>query len=266
MRAPSKDLTIREGRSVFLYNEKSPYVRSGKGEHGALRLDTDADKCMCHECGRYFEDLARHVRSHGLVAREYKLKHGLPLRTALVNEKIRLRIIATTQARLAVPGARERSMAALKRGREGRYARNGSKGRAKRQNFKSHCRAQIVERIAVLAQRLGHTPSFREIREEHGYSRDLIDFRFGSVRGLQRAANLVPNKKCHEGQGVFNHRYSDEMLSHMLQLFARVHGRVPTSSDCKRGYLPDAGTFFRRFGTWSKALRSAGLFARRKAA
>ena len=56
---------------------------SGHGRYGVL--DTDGRRLMCHECGGWYRSVGSHVtRSHGMTARDYKIRHGLPLGTALV--------------------------------------------------------------------------------------------------------------------------------------------------------------------------------------
>jgi ROS/MUCR transcriptional regulator protein len=73
---------------VFLYAEKMPYVASGYGDHGILRFNQSVGKLQCHECGDWFPSVAHHIKVHGLSPGEYKLKHGLTLRTALENPQI----------------------------------------------------------------------------------------------------------------------------------------------------------------------------------
>jgi len=47
------------------------------------------DKVICLECGKEFKQLSkRHLASHGLTAKEYKKKHGIPLGQALVSKDL----------------------------------------------------------------------------------------------------------------------------------------------------------------------------------
>jgi predicted transcriptional regulator len=47
------------------------------------------NKVICVECGREFKQLTKnHLASHGLTAREYKKKHGMPLGQALVSKDL----------------------------------------------------------------------------------------------------------------------------------------------------------------------------------
>lgn len=59
----------------------------GHGRYGIL--DDDGDRVMCHECGRWYANLAAHAAVHGLSARQYKLRHGLPLSRSLSPSKLR---------------------------------------------------------------------------------------------------------------------------------------------------------------------------------
>lgn len=70
----------RAGRDLSEPEVGSP---SGHGRYGVL--DVDGGRVLCHECGGWYRSVGSHVaRSHGLTAREYKIRHGLPLGTALV--------------------------------------------------------------------------------------------------------------------------------------------------------------------------------------
>lgn len=46
-------------------------------------------KVVCLECGKDFKQLSkRHLGSHGLTAKDYKKKHGIPLGQALVAKSL----------------------------------------------------------------------------------------------------------------------------------------------------------------------------------
>ena len=52
--------------------------------------------------------------------------------------------------------------------------------------------------------------------------------------------------------------YSDEVMIHELQAFAREEGRVPAQGDF-RLRRPNVAAYKRRFGSWGNALRAAGM-------
>ncbi|MGJ4099713.1 MucR family transcriptional regulator [Corynebacterium macclintockiae] len=56
---------------------------------------------MCHECGEYFASVSGHIyRAHGLRAKAYKDKHGLPRGTALIAPELARRQSENTRRRL----------------------------------------------------------------------------------------------------------------------------------------------------------------------
>lgn len=61
---------------------------SGFGIYGAL---TEVDgKLLCHECGEFWVSLGRHaVHHHEMSARDYKIKHGLPVSKSIMASPVR---------------------------------------------------------------------------------------------------------------------------------------------------------------------------------
>ena len=49
--------------------------------------------------------------------------------------------------------------------------------------------------------------------------------------------------------------YTREDLVDLLQNFNKNHGRLPASSDARRGLLPSVSTFHKYFGRWSVMLK-----------
>lgn len=75
----------------------------GYGRYGYL--DGGADYVVCHECGRELQSLISHVyTAHGLRARAYKIKHGLPLGRALDSPSVSAARSKTARARLNSKG------------------------------------------------------------------------------------------------------------------------------------------------------------------
>jgi predicted transcriptional regulator len=83
-------------------NKTYEALRSLKAKEGALaeepavekkpvqgKASIQKGKVICLECGREFRQLGKsHLSSHGLTAEEYKKKHGIPLRQALVSKDL----------------------------------------------------------------------------------------------------------------------------------------------------------------------------------
>lgn len=61
---------------------------SGHGQYGILA--TDGIQVMCHECGQWKKTLGKHLPAvHEMTAREYKIRHGLPLTKALMGDRLK---------------------------------------------------------------------------------------------------------------------------------------------------------------------------------
>lgn len=57
---------------------------SGHGRYGVV--DRDEHQVLCHECGTWFASVAAHIyQAHGLTARAYRRRHGIPSKTPLVS-------------------------------------------------------------------------------------------------------------------------------------------------------------------------------------
>lgn len=71
--------------------------RDGFGRFGDL--DDDGTTVLCHECGRRLKSIAAHVvRAHDIAARDYKIRHGLPLGQPLCSTAVSERMSAGVRA------------------------------------------------------------------------------------------------------------------------------------------------------------------------
>lgn len=113
---------------------------------------------------------------------------------------------------------------------------------------------ELLKHLRKLADKLGRTPRSKEL---HQPSRSTYHKRFGSYSEACRQAGLEPRK-------VKVDKTSKELLKGLKEYSEKV-GRTPTQKDlsnCDR--LPSVGTFQRRFGSWKKAIKKAGLKPRVK--
>lgn len=96
---------------------------SGLGRYGIV--DRDEHQCLCHECGRWFASVSGHIYgAHGLRARDYKRKHGIPAGEALICNQLRREISEQSRERVGGIGWRKleaaRDPVAAAAAREGR--------------------------------------------------------------------------------------------------------------------------------------------------
>lgn len=256
-----------DGR-LFIYEAKAPFEESGKSIRGAVEYDNAAEMMRCHECGEFRRNLAHHVGAHGLTAREYKAKHGLRAKTALVADQVRLRIsdAARKSERMADPVLARAHMNQIRTaGRASACTPEAVEKRAQstrsstpaRQNLTGTCRAQVLEKIRLKAVDLGRTPSLSDL-QSLGVSGTYLRYHFGSASNAQRLAGLTPNKSSAGMQ-----KYSTEFLVEQLRMFLGANGRLPRYTDADRGLLvASASSYNARCGNqarWLLACPHEGL-------
>lgn len=187
---------------VFTYKEKAPFVASGVSVLGALEYDKERDELRCHECGCWFDSLTTHLKKHHVGVEQYKLKHGLNVRTGLVslkNRKARAAVAMRTVATVGTPMTRgdlRFSVAATATARREACAARPNKRWAERNNNIGRCGAQLLFRIQLRAAEIGHTPTTYELAEA-GMPLSSIIAEFGSHNQAIAAAGLVENIRGH---------------------------------------------------------------------
>lgn len=222
---------------VFRWEEKAPFVPSGKSVQGAMEYDATRDEVRCHECGGWFRSVATHLRLHKIPAREYKFKHGLRISTPLDSPTV----TKTRKARnFKRPANLPRTWAHVKK-------RATQSPRTELANLRGECRAQLGRKIAKIAEDLQRQPSRKELSDEglHVTGRTL---------DIMREV-LGPVIKKHTG----GFRWAKPILLELLRDFYALNGRVPSERDWNSRSLPDQKTYRRHFGSLPNAYLAAGL-------
>lgn len=185
------------------YNSPSGFVHIGKyvppfekndsgfGFKGVLIEDFESGKIQCSICGEWFEQMARHLETHQINSKDYKLKFGLLLSTALKSKEMRLH-----QSKVMI--ARRKSDKKYR----GRFKKNNLfagnrkyKPKAlESRNKYGVCDLQLMERIIQLKEELGKTPTLIDLKEKYGMGMmALIHKRYGSYIKLCRNLGMNPN-------------------------------------------------------------------------
>jgi hypothetical protein len=252
----NKERHVITNHEVVLYKDKAPFVASGKSIAGAIEYNKEDDLLKCHECGRFQTMLGKHVNKvHGITARNYKKKHGLNQSTALVPEKVRLRLSTAAQKRIQKHGP-PKEWFNPERIKKSLLARKRVKhiAAAERRNGVLHCKAQLMQKLRDVAKIMKRTPTRREL-EEYGIPKGSLEYHYGSLAGAMKLAGLKPNGNI----GNANHRrYSDEYLLRGIRLFRANWNRLPRATDYHRGMMTASRTLYlHRFGSLKRANKIA---------
>lgn len=237
----------------FWYGDyKEPFEQLEGGVPGhpvGVVLKADDGKLLCAYCGKTYDNLGRHVATHGMNARGYKEEVGLLFKSALVSERRRFQLVR---------GGR-RSFAALRA--EGKFKpfQKGSGGQAEAvQTGESHwqrrgealnqtgrCYSQVLA-VAKMLSAKGRLSKSQ--LSKHGIGRMVVSRYFGDMDALARMVGSRPK------------RWTDQELVAGLRNLANDIGRTPIASDLRRFGMPNIVTYRKHFGSWNKAVLAAGLF------
>lgn len=138
---------------------------SGFGFKGVLIEDSESGKIECSICGKWFDQLAKHLETHNTDSVEYKRRFGLLSSTALKSKEMRL-----NQSKVMVKLRKEnkRNRYTFQRGNSHSANRKGNPKAVESKNKFGVCELQVIERITELAKELGKTPTLMDLRERYG--------------------------------------------------------------------------------------------------
>lgn len=249
--APIPELVRLRGQ-IFRGIVKAPFVKSGQSVRGGLEIDPETGKLKCHECAGWFDHLSGHVHAHKMLPREYKIKHGLRLKTAMVSEDVLQRLRQSGSR--ATPGSANHLSSirpsAIAASAASMRSRSGSL-RYEMRNENGTCHAQVVSRIREIARSLGRIPGRDDLRRHGIHEKSLCRlFNVKTVDQVTRLLGLIPPAP--------KRKYSREFLIEVLRDFVATRGRLPSFSELSAD-VPSHGAFQRYFGTLSGAYQAAGL-------
>lgn len=263
--------------TVFDYAEKAPFVVSGVSLLGAIEYNNEDDLLRCHECGDWFGSVAAHISNgvHGITVAEYKRRHGLRSKSALISfaQRDKASVVAKNvlvPARGAIEAVRSNGFKHGHHNNEVRkrdvsqlsnvagspmdFQERQNKQSGERRNARSLCQAQIIFRLQRMVATLNRTPSTHELIRDGIYPK-MIMRAFGT-KTLNQAIEMVglqPNP--------VSHKLTREFLVSKLQKFKEIHGRVPSALECS-GEMPSRHAFIREFGSMKNAFEESGIVPR----
>lgn len=240
----------------------------GYGYYGTIAGTIDGTALQCHICGQLESHLATHIRnSHNMTCREYREKFQLTKKTALVSEELRAYYKAKTI--LWYANMKPEEKAEHKRNRLARFKawqknKNGHRKQPtimlETKNKRGTCPDQLLAKIVECAGVLKKTPTkseFIEYCESQRYVH-LIYKTFGSWSKALKMCKFQPSGPHNKGGRKI---YSDEELLEYLQIFYQENRKPPTYTDSKRGLIPSAEVYKKRWGSLPLAREAAGITA-----
>jgi len=144
-------------------------IKNGFGYMGVVVEDFKSGKIQCNICGKFFEQMAKHLQTHNMNSQEYKTKFGLSVSTALKSKKMRLEQ-SEVMIRLNKenPKCFHRSHAGFEKNNSYAGNRKGKPKSAETINKYGVCDLQIMDKIIKLKEKLGKTPSLIDLKNEYG--------------------------------------------------------------------------------------------------
>lgn len=252
-------LTLKHYKEPLLAIPKS----KGYGYYGAISVTINGEKMQCHICGKLYFNVASHARqAHKTSPKDYRERFKLQYTTSLISEVERDRMKQTALKYFVSIPAKERvemrrkAMIGLKKWRKS-HIRNQPKETLESKNKKGTCPDQLLAKIIEVSKKLGATPTLAQFIEQTGGQRykHLVFKVFGSWNEALKRAKLVREEKRPH---IYKRYTTDELLDY-LSLYYQENNRIPTATDCKRGLIPEYGTYQRRFGSMVKARELANI-------
>lgn len=231
---------------VFRWEEKAPFVSSGKSVHGAIEYDREAEKVKCHECGEWFRKIGIHIKNSHPISSvpNYKSKHGIRRCSSLSTPDLRAQMSSNAKRNSKFIGNyNNRKYLTIKSA-----APRGGVG-PEYYNEKGYCPVQIPNKIIAKAAELGRTPAGSDFKP--GFL-SAARARYGSWSKACQAAGLQPN-------ALHGKRYSHELLREALMDFYVLNQRLPRRTEWGNGRLASDVTYRTYFGSIPAAYEVAGL-------
>lgn len=118
--------------------------------------------------------------------------------------------------------------------------------------MRKYTKEQLIVYMKKFAKELKRSPRIKDMNQKKRYpAATTYTNRFGSWNGSLRKAGLKVNVRK---------KYDKKELVENLKLLAKELGKIPSSTDLKnKRWTASYSTYRKNFGTWKKALKSAGL-------
>lgn len=265
MPATLADIQRKYGNTIdILYKDLNvePFMENKEFQNaydGILLYRQVSGKLMCPICkGEYFS-LGQHIYAkHGMNSSEFRDKMGLPVNLPLCNKMVSRKISDSKWGQRKnntkyLPTAKgENSMFIKKYRLAHKKAIKKFRDSAFFKNKHGYCAAQIKHRLDTVKS-LVHKTTLSEVTNI-----DLIKYDNNLYNFLKRNYGTIEKGILKFGLTyVGKFKYDRVKLITALRNYVVKHHKIPTTKD--PGELPDKNTFTKHFGSWRRAIMTAGL-------
>jgi len=259
-----------KGNELIFYNYKEPLkkIERGYGYYGVILANKEGTGIQCHICGQLFGSLNAHVRQfHKIPVRKYKEKYQLAFTTSLVSEEERMKrkMLTINWLNSMSPEEKKRISEIQRKNwlkwKKSARTRVQPKNTLETKNKRGTCPDQLLAKISEVAKAIGHSPTKNEFIDYWKSQKyvHIIYKTFGSWdKAKQMAGQQVLTSGSVKQQRSWK-KYTREELIEYMQVFYQENGRPPTTTDCRRGLVPDGAIYKRVFGSMQNARDEAGI-------
>jgi len=218
---------------VFVPNYKEPILpvnHGGFGWYGLMSYNEEG-KLMCHECGRFCNNLSTHIKMHNINKYEYKHKFGLLRGTKLVSTRQFEKSSNAAYRRMSNFEIHRNMLTNLKRARAKARQSHGNMA-LEIYNRYNTCPSQCLRLLAAAAQIYGDEISFNQVNSLYPNLGCNLIRRFGS---FNKAKQILKLATCKSGHPKI--KYESRIILEDAYCFHAKYERWPTKYDYKNGYM-----------------------------
>lgn len=258
--------TQEDIENLYKSGSNAPYTQLQRGLYGyagVLLANKKTGKVQCHICGEWKDALQTHIRVvHKKDVYEYKKEMGFPKKFPLCAEKVSEKRRVINERRVAeghrfwVHSTKVTKKRTPRQESQRLESYKAAVHSLASENKKNLCHDQILKRVGLVADKVGHFPSSNELKEHDWAVLGAIERRWGSWNAF---------KESETTEDIQRHdKYTKEKILQSLREWTLEHKRFPKLSDfrVKERHYPSGSSIIEHCGSWRRALAMAGLLTK----
>lgn len=256
---------LEDIENLYKNGSNAPYQPLPKGQFGYLGVLLShkvTGLVQCHICGKWFASLGKHVSaSHKITSAKYRSKFGFSSEFPLCSEENSRRCRINTMKRIKEGKFGPRFLPKMTSERGKKYCKKRkikgwySPGKVNERNL---CHDQIIKRVLMIADNLGHFPSSEEISN---MDQSLLT----AILRRYKTWNQFKISETEESINKYMPVYGRDKIIFLLRKYADNHKgpiRKYIYHKNRTKEYPSIATIYRYLGSWNRALQMAGLIGR----